>query len=79
MSDEEDPIWVPYQELEPATLRNLAEEFVTRDGTDYGATEKSLESKVEALMRELRSGEARICYEAESGSIHIVSRRSSPV
>lgn len=71
----EEPIWVPYDELEPETLRNLAEEFVTRDGTDYGAVEKTLEQKVEALMLELRSGDARIGYGPKTGNIEIVARR----
>ena len=74
-SEDEEPIWVPYEELEPETLRNLAEEFVTRDGTDYGATEKTLDQKVEALMQELRSGEARIGYQPKTDDIHIVARR----
>ena len=71
----EEPIWVPYEELEPETLRNLAEEFVTRDGTDYGAVEKTLEQKVKALILELRSGEARIGYGPKTGNIEIVTRR----
>lgn len=73
---EEEPIFVPFEELEPDTLRNLAEEFVTRDGTDYGHTEKSLEQKVEGLMQQLRTGEARICFEAKTGSIHILARQT---
>ena len=73
---EEEPIFVPFEELKPETLRSLAEEFVTRDGTDYGQTEKSLDQKVEGLMRQLHSGEARICFEAKTGSIHIVARQS---
>lgn len=74
-SGDEEPIWVPYEELEPETLRNLAEEFVTRDGTDYGAAERTLAQKVQALMLELQSGEARIGYQAKTGNIHIVARR----
>ncbi|MEE3328288.1 MAG: YheU family protein [Myxococcota bacterium] len=73
---DEEPIFVPFEELEPETLRNLAEEFVTREGTDYGHTEKSLDQKVEGLMRQLRAGEARICFEAKTGSIHILARQS---
>ena len=30
------PIIVPWKDLPPDTLHNLIEEFVTRDGTDYG-------------------------------------------
>lgn len=73
---DEEPIFVPFEELKPETLRNLAEEFVTREGTDYGHSEKSLDQKVEGLMRQLRSGDARICFEAKTGSIHIVARQT---
>ncbi len=75
MPDAENAIEVPWTDLAPETLRNLAEEFVTRDGTDYGATEKSLDEKVRGLMAELRRGEAKIYFESESGSINIVAPR----
>ena len=73
---DEEPVFVPFEELQAETLRNLAEEFVTREGTDYGHTEKSLDQKVEGLMRQLRAGEARICFEAKTGSIHILAPQS---
>jgi uncharacterized protein YheU (UPF0270 family) len=76
MPDAENAIEVPWTDLAPETLRNLAEEFVTRDGTDYGATEKTLDDKVRGLMAQLRSGDARIYFESESGSINIVAPRS---
>ncbi len=69
---EEEPTFVPHAELAEATLRALAEEFVTRDGTDYGQSEKSLDEKVAGLMRQLELGKARIVYEAKNGTIHIV-------
>ncbi len=72
----ESAIEVPFDSLAPETLRNLAEEFVTRDGTDYGARERSLEEKVAGLMGQLESGEAKIFYETESETINIVASRS---
>jgi uncharacterized protein YheU (UPF0270 family) len=45
---------VPYAALKPATLRALIEEFVSRDTTDYGERERTLEDKVEDVMRQLR-------------------------
>ena len=79
MNDAEPPkesaVEVPHTDLAPETLRNLAEEFVTRDGTDYGAEEKTLDEKVAGLMRELEAGEAKIYFEAESGTVNIVAPR----
>ena len=75
---EEAAVEVPMESLEPGTLRRLAEEFVTRDGTDYGVRERSLEEKVAGLLREIETGRARIYYEAESQTINIVPVSSEP-
>ena len=72
----EQGIEVPCTELSQDTLRRLAEEYVTRDGTDYGARERTLEEKVEALLAALRRGDARIFYESVSGTINIVDARA---
>ncbi|MEJ2345993.1 MAG: YheU family protein [Gammaproteobacteria bacterium] len=65
---------IPHNELTREALRGLIEEFVTRDGTDYGNTEASLASKVAAVERQLRAGEAVIVYDPETGRCHIVAK-----
>ena len=37
---------IPYDQLNSETLNGVIEEFVTRDGTDYGEIEVSLETKI---------------------------------
>ena len=71
----DDVIVVPYTRLTPEALRALIEEFVTRDTTDYGACEKSLDQKVADVMRQLERGEARIVLEPEEQRVHIVPGR----
>ena len=44
---------IPHDRLSPAALRGLIEGFVTRDGTDTGYTDGSLEMNVEMVMRQL--------------------------
>ena len=63
--------------LAPDVLRALMEEFVTRDGTDYGDRELSLEEKVENLRGQLRRGDARIVFDPESESVDIVVSEAS--
>lgn len=63
------------RDLSPDALRGLVEEFVTREGTDYGFREKELEEKVEDVERQLRTGEARIIYDLVEERANIVSRR----
>ena len=47
---------------------------MTRDGTDYGAIERTLDQKVAAVMKQLASGEAAIVVDPESETIDIVVR-----
>jgi uncharacterized protein YheU (UPF0270 family) len=65
-------------QLSPGALRGLVEEYVTREGTDYGHSDWSLEEKVTQVFRQLERGEARIVFdlELESASIVAVSDRS---
>lgn len=78
MSEDEAPVLVPLERLAPATLRALVEDFCTRDGTDYGEVEKTLEQKVALLMRQLDDGEAHVLFEANSQTLRIVTSDELP-
>ena len=62
-------------DLSPEALRGLVEEFVTRDGTDYGNVECSVDEKIAQVTEQLASGEARIVFDLEAESASIVTRR----
>jgi len=57
---------IPPQRVPADTLRALLEEFASRDGTDYGRRELSLEDKVMQLQRGLDSGVMKLLYDSES-------------
>ena len=62
-------------DLSPEALRGLVEEFVTRDGTDYGSVERSIEDKIRDVLRQLANGEARIVFDPDSETANIVMAR----
>ena len=66
---------VPCDTLQPATLRAVVEEFITRAATDYGATERTLEEKIADVMRQLHSGEAAVVFDGETNTVNIAPRR----
>jgi uncharacterized protein YheU (UPF0270 family) len=76
--EDENATEVPYTSLAPAVLRRLIEEFVTRDGTDYGAVEKTLDDKVAAVLRQLERGEVLIVFDRETESANIVTSTRPP-
>jgi uncharacterized protein YheU (UPF0270 family) len=63
---------VPYERLDPETLRNLIQEFVTRDGADWGETGGALEDKVAQVMQQLRSRKVKVVFELKSQTANIV-------
>lgn len=76
MDDEQpEPVEVPLDALSDAALRGLVEEFVSRDGTDYGRQERTLEDKVVDVLRQLHRGEAAIMFDPETRSTTIVVKR----
>ncbi len=67
-------IEIPYQQLSEDALNGLIEEFINREGTDYGEHECSLEAKVSQLLRQLKQGDIVIAYDEESESCTIVQK-----
>lgn len=69
---------VPASALQPETLEALVEEFVTRDGTDYGDSEVSTAAKVAQVRRRLAGGEAVIVWDEDQQQGQIVPREALP-
>ncbi len=65
---------IPLARLAPDALAGLLEEFASRDGTDYGERELSLEQKVVQLRTQLASGDMRLLYDSDSETWDLVSR-----
>ena len=64
---------VPWQNINTDTLNHLLEEFASRDGTDYGAYETSLEDKVVQLKVQLQQNRIVVVYSELHESVNIVS------
>jgi len=65
---------IPYTELSVQALHALIEDFVTRDGTDYGQEELSTQEKSARLLALLKTGELLITFDEETETCGIVSR-----
>lgn len=66
---------VPPQAIPAETLQNLIEEFVTRDGTDYGEREISLSERVTQVERLLAQGEMAIWFDEATETVSLLTRR----
>ncbi|HEX5677141.1 MAG TPA: YheU family protein [Alcanivorax sp.] len=68
------PLIVPWHDIDAATLDNLIEEFVTRDGTDYGEQEIGTGTKVGQVREQLRRGQASVVFDDATETISIFTR-----
>lgn len=65
---------IPAARLSQAALDGLIEEFVTREGTDYGLHEHTLDEKKSALVRQLERGDVVIVFDGQSETCSIVPK-----
>lgn len=66
---------IPPEQLSHETLISLIEEFISREGTDYGFVEMDLQTKTEMLKRQIDKGEVLIIFDAVSESVNLVLER----
>lgn len=69
---DEEGVEVPWDGLNPDSLRNLIAEFVTREWPD---TEYSLETKIDQVLKQLRTGQAKIAFDLVSKTCNIIPSR----
>lgn len=67
---------IPVNELPAETLQRIAEDFATRDGTDYGEHEFSLEEKTQQLIAQIRSGTVLLSFDNATESLNLITAES---
>ena len=69
------PIEVPIEILSPDALSGIIDEFIFREGTDYGAQEISLDKKIEQIKRQLSKNEIKIVFDPASETVTLMTLR----
>ena len=62
---------IPYDKLSSDALDGVIEEFVTREGTDYGDYDYSLSDKKQHILQQLQKGKATVLFDPDTGTCHI--------
>lgn len=65
-------IEIPFHLLTDDALKGLIEEFVSREGTDYGQGVYSMEQKAASVRKQLETGKAVIVYDPVTEGCNIV-------
>lgn len=65
---------IPHQQLSPEALRGLIEEYITRDGTDYGIHEMSLVQKAKQVEQQIIRGDVVVVFDITTESVSLLGR-----
>ncbi len=63
---------IPFHQLSSEALEGIIDDFVCREGTEYGWQDYSLEQKREQVLKQLQSGQASLLFDPIQQSCHIV-------
>ena len=67
-------IEIPHTRLGEDVLKAVIEEFILREGTDYGAQEISLDAKLAQVRRQLETGEVLITFDPRTEDCTLMTR-----
>ncbi len=62
---------IPYTKLSEEALRAIIEEYITREGTEYGVKEYTFEQKIEQIRQQLLQGEIKINFDTETETCNL--------
>lgn len=71
----EEGVEIPFERINPDTLRNIISEFVTREWEEGGDISHTLEQKIEQVLQQLRAKRAKVVFDATSETCNIVENR----
>ena len=66
-------IEIPLSSLDDDVLQAVIEEFITREGTDYGQVELSLVQKVAQVRKQLQQGLAVVVFDEVTETTGIIA------
>ena len=62
---------IPVNKLSAKALKGVIEEFISRNGTDYGAIEALMETKFKQVKYQLKNGLAVLVFDDETETTNI--------
>lgn len=75
--DPEEGVEIPLERIAPEILQALLADFVSREWSELSDAGFTQEQKIEQVLQQLKSGQARILFDLTSGSWNIVPTQHS--
>lgn len=71
----ESPIEILPEQLSEHALAGIVENFILREGTDYGLVEISYEKKAEQIRKQINKGEIKIVFDQSTETVSLLPTR----
>lgn len=68
---------IPHQQLSPEALEGILQEFIAREGTDYGAVEAQSSAKTAQLRQQLDRGEVVVVLDPVLESVSLLPKKEA--
>jgi uncharacterized protein YheU (UPF0270 family) len=68
------PVEIPIEALSEEALRGIVDNFIMREGTDYGVNEVSYDTKFLQVCRQIKSQDIRIVFDPNSESVTLMTK-----
>ena len=71
----EKPLEISAEQISEELLVAIIESFIQREGTDYGAIEASLDTKLRQVKKQIESGDVKIVFEQSTETVSLITAR----
>ncbi len=67
------PVEIPLESLTPDALCGIIDQFIFREGTDYGTSEVEHSTKIQQIRRQLEKSQIKIVFDPASESVTLMT------
>jgi uncharacterized protein len=67
------PLEIPAEALSAEALLGVIDNFIQREGTDYGLNEISYDSKIDQVKRQIAKGKVKIVFDPNIESVSLMT------
>ncbi len=72
--NKEIPIEISPELLSEDILKAVIEDFILREGTDYGSVDYSLDDKVRQVKKQIQKGDVKIVFDQSTETISLMNK-----
>lgn len=69
------PVEIPSESLSTVALNGVIENFILREGTDYGVSETPYETKVKQVLKQIERGDVKIAFDPNTETVTLLTKK----